>query len=96
LAAQGKQLDVIIFSCVRAFAGVGGGGGGGGGGATIGFLSDVRRLNVAITRAKRSLWVLGQVASLGNHPVWRALLDDAAARHCLVSGLRVLMNGWRR
>ena len=76
--AQGKQLDVIIFSCVRAFAG------GGGGGATIGFLSDVRRLNVAITRAKRSLWVLGRVASLAHNVVWRALVDDAAARHCLV------------
>jgi len=40
---------------------------------------------VAITRAKRSLWVLGHAASLRAHHVWRELLGDAEARGCLVS-----------
>lgn len=40
---QGKQLDVIILSCVRASDRRSG----------VGFLADVRRMNVAITRAKQ-------------------------------------------
>ena len=63
---QGKQLDVIIFSCVRASAAGRGG---------VGFLSDVRRLNVAITRAKRALWILGSAATLKADPVWAALIE---------------------
>lgn len=60
--SQGKQLDVIIFSCVRSgapstFPSASGGSGSGSG--SIGFVADVRRMNVAITRAKRALWILG-------------------------------------
>ncbi|KXZ56978.1 hypothetical protein GPECTOR_1g883 [Gonium pectorale] len=74
----GKQLDVIIFSCVRtARPGAPAGGGGAGG---VGFLADVRRMNVAITRAKQALWVLGQFAALRREPAWAALLEDAEAR----------------
>ena len=51
---QGKQMDIIIMSCVRATTGGGG----------IGFVNDVRRLNVAITRAKLALWILGSRATL--------------------------------
>jgi len=40
--AQGREADVVIFSCVRAR----------GAGARIGFLADIRRMNVAITRAR--------------------------------------------
>ncbi len=39
---QGKQLDVVILSCVRASPDAAAGGGP----ATVGFVSDVRRLNV--------------------------------------------------
>ena len=43
----------------------------------MGFLSDVRRLNVAITRAKRALWILGSAATLRADPVWAALIECA-------------------
>lgn len=71
---QGKQLDVIILSCVRAEAHASG----------VGFVNDVRRLNVAITRAKRALWILGSAATLQTSPVWRALLDDAQQRQIII------------
>merc|ERR1719318_722722 len=49
---QGSERDVIIISCVRG--GVGG----------IGFLQDRQRLNVALTRAKYSLVVVGNMGTL--------------------------------
>ena len=52
---QGKEADVVLFSCVRAHD-VGGSGGtlGGAGGRSpgVGFLADVRRMNVGLTRAR--------------------------------------------
>ena len=53
---QGKQMDVVIMSCVRATEP--------GQQTGIGFVADIRRLNVAITRAKRALWILGSAATL--------------------------------
>lgn len=51
---QGKEADVVIFSCVRAH----------GRSAGVGFLSDVRRMNVGLTRARRALWILGHSSTL--------------------------------
>ena len=44
-------------------------------GSTIGFLSDWQRLNTAITRAKYSLWVVGNRNTLITDPEWRRYLD---------------------
>jgi superfamily I DNA and/or RNA helicase len=48
----------------------------------IGFLSDIRRMNVAITRARRFLLVVGDSATLGGHPYYVALVaayDDLSS-----------------
>jgi len=58
---QGREKDLIIFSCVRT--------------RQIGFLKDYRRLNVAITRAKFGLIVIGNSMLLKDDPVWSRYLD---------------------
>ena len=60
---QGQEADIVIFSCVRAEKSVVGGARPNGS-RGLGFLTDIRRLNVAITRAKRSLWIIGHAQTL--------------------------------
>ena len=55
----------------------------------IGFLEDVRRLNVAITRARKSLWVLGHLNTLCNSKPWRKLAEHADARQVLLQAVPV-------
>ena len=74
-AFQGRETEIIIFSCVRASNSKG-----------IGFLSDIRRMNVGITRAKSSLWVLGNSQSLMQGEFWGKLIEDAKARRCYSDG----------
>lgn len=68
-AYQGRESEIIIFSCVRASPAGG-----------IGFLQDIRRMNVGLTRAKSSLWVLGNSQSLERGEYWRKLVEDARSR----------------
>ncbi|OJD35316.1 trna-splicing endonuclease [Diplodia corticola] len=68
-AYQGRESEVIIFSCVRASPAGG-----------IGFLQDIRRMNVGLTRAKSSLWVLGNSQSLVRGQFWKWLVEDAQKR----------------
>jgi len=63
-AFQGRERDVIYISLVRSNTR-----------GEIGFLSDTRRMNVAMTRAKMALIITGDSATLGNHPFYNALLD---------------------
>ena len=76
---QGRESEVIIFSCVRASLGGG-----------IGFLSDIRRMNVGITRAKCSLWVLGNASSLMRGEYWSRLVEDAKLRKHFTDDMSLL------
>ncbi|XP_010528610.1 PREDICTED: uncharacterized protein LOC104805665 [Tarenaya hassleriana] len=69
---QGGEEDIIIISTVRS-----------NGKGTVGFLSDRQRTNVALTRARFCLWILGNEATLTNSKsVWTKLIEDAKERHC--------------
>ena len=80
-AFQGREANIVIFSCVRAAGSKG-----------IGFLSDVRRMNVALTRAKNFLFVIARCSSITVNPYWRDLVDHAretdAVIHVPISGSR--------
>lgn len=60
---QGEERDVIYISLVRS-----------NGSSEIGFLSDIRRMNVALTRAKKKLVVIMDTATVGNHPFYKAFI----------------------
>eukprot|EP00743_Colponemidia_sp_Colp-15_P012804 GILK01014683.1.p1 GENE.GILK01014683.1~~GILK01014683.1.p1 ORF type:complete len:800 (+),score=101.60 GILK01014683.1:36-2402(+) len=77
-AFQGREKDIIVFSCVRANEGRG-----------VGFLSDVRRMNVALTRARASLVVFGNSDCLNTNPYWNELIDDTKRRGKYVAINRV-------
>lgn len=74
-AFQGRECEIIIFSCVRASS-TGG----------IGFMTDIRRMNVGLTRAKSSLWILGDSRALVQGQFWRKLIEDAQARDRYTKG----------
>jgi superfamily I DNA and/or RNA helicase len=61
---QGQERDVIYISLVRSNEE-----------GAIGFLADTRRMNVAMTRARKKLVIFGDSSTIGNHPFYNALLD---------------------
>lgn len=61
---QGREKEAVIISCVRS-----------NGDGEIGFLSDTRRMNVALTRARRCLIVVGDSATLGGHEFYASLIE---------------------
>jgi len=63
-AFQGQERDIIYISMVRSNAN-----------GNIGFLADYRRMNVAMTRAKKKLIVIGDSATLGYDTFYREFLS---------------------
>jgi len=61
---QGQERDIILISLVRANDE-----------GQIGFLRDLRRMNVAITRARMKLIILGDASTMIRHPFYKRLYD---------------------
>nr|GMD82330.1 regulator of nonsense transcripts 1 homolog [Ipomoea batatas] len=72
---QGREKDYIILSCVRSNEHQG-----------IGFLNDPRRLNVALTRARYGIVILGNPKVLSKQSLWNGLLTHFKEHECLVEG----------
>ncbi|KAL8479576.1 hypothetical protein ACS0TY_026464 [Phlomoides rotata] len=69
---QGGEEDIIIISTVRSHRG-----------GFIGFLSSPQRTNVALTRARHCLWIIGNERTLSkSESVWARLVSDAKDREC--------------
>lgn len=60
---QGREKEAVVLSLVRSNAP-----------GEVGFLADVRRINVALTRARRKLLVIGDSATLSNHPFYQGMV----------------------
>jgi ATP-dependent RNA/DNA helicase IGHMBP2 len=65
---QGEERDVIYISLVRSNDN-----------QEIGFLSDLRRMNVALTRAKKKLVVIGDSATIGSNPYYKQFIEYCEA-----------------
>jgi regulator of nonsense transcripts 1 len=61
---QGREIEYMIFSTVRSNKDGG-----------LGFLSNERRINVALTRAKHGMIILGNTATLESDPNWKDLIE---------------------
>ncbi len=70
---QGREKEVVVLATTRANAR-----------GELGFLTDVRRLNVALTRARRGLVVIGDTRTLNNSAAWASWLSAAREKgQCL-------------
>lgn len=65
---QGQERDVILISLVRSNDE-----------GQIGFLKDLRRMNVAITRARMKLIILGNKDTMTKHPFYKKLWEYVEA-----------------
>jgi len=61
---QGREFEAVLISFVRSNDD-----------GDIGFLSETRRTNVAITRAKRHVFMVGDSGTLGRHEFYSRLID---------------------
>ncbi|XP_062004037.1 uncharacterized protein LOC133721436 [Rosa rugosa] len=69
---QGGEDDIIIMSTVRSNSH-----------QSLQFISNIQRVNVALTRARHCLWILGNEKTLcSSDSVWKALVLDAKSREC--------------
>ncbi|KAK6090079.1 hypothetical protein P3W45_000967 [Vairimorpha bombi] len=72
---QGREKDYIIVSLVRSNLYQG-----------IGFVGDKRRMNVALTRAKHGLIIIGNPSTMVKHEMWRSLLEFYEKKDLILEG----------
>lgn len=77
---QGQEKDLVYISLVRS-----------NNKSEIGFLSDYRRMNVALTRARKQLVVIGDSATIGNTPFYRNFLEYCETQGTYVSAWEYMM-----
>ena len=63
-AFQGKEVDLVFYSTVRTGSAYG-----------VGFVSDIRRMNVSFTRPRFGLYVIGNEAKLRTSKYWNRFID---------------------
>lgn len=75
-AFQGREKDFLVMSCVRSNEQ-----------NKIGFLNDARRMNVALTRAKYGLILIGDMECLSrSDPLWNEYIETLKANNCILTG----------
>ncbi|XP_072439882.1 5'-3' DNA helicase ZGRF1-like isoform X2 [Chiloscyllium punctatum] len=65
-AFQGAEKEIIILSCVRT--------------RQVGFIDSEKRMNVALTRGKRHLLIVGNLACLRNNRLWKRVIHHCEVR----------------
>ncbi|MFZ5468025.1 MAG: AAA domain-containing protein [Myxococcota bacterium] len=69
-AFQGREKDAVLLCLTRSNDR-----------GELGFLTDLRRMNVAMTRARRHLFVVGDSATVGAHPFYARFIEEAQAQN---------------
>jgi superfamily I DNA and/or RNA helicase len=75
---QGREKEAVLVSLVRSNEK-----------QEVGFLADVRRMNVALTRARRRLEVVGDGATIASHEFYSAFVDFTQALECWRSAFEI-------
>lgn len=66
---QGKECDVVVFSLTRTIG-------------SFRFLADVRRLNVALSRARDKLYIVGNLSYATNHRLLKSIIEHCEKINC--------------
>ncbi|KAH9848820.1 hypothetical protein C2E23DRAFT_738850 [Lenzites betulinus] len=80
---QGQEAKIVIVSLVRNSGQCDTGS------ASIGFLKSSNRINVALSRAKHGLYVMGNAANLRKNPTWSTILDEMEERNQIGCGFPI-------
>ena len=78
---QGQERDIVYISMTRSNPD-----------STVGFLSEIRRMNVAMTRARKKLVVIGDSATLSQHPFYAGFISFAEENNAYQSAWEYINN----